>query len=117
MARLTLPLAAAVVALPFAFAHADTPSKGERLGTVHFPVSCAAQPEFNRAVAMLHSFWFPPANQAFRAIAAKEPACGMAWWGVAMVALGNPLAGAPSPQALKLGWDAVDKAKEAGAKT
>src|SRR5262249_42093783 len=64
-----------------------------------------------------HSFWFPPADQGFRAIAAKDPSCGMAWWGVAMVALGNPLAGPPTPQSLKLGWEAVQKAEAAGAKT
>jgi hypothetical protein len=115
---MTISLAAAAVALPLAFAQAHTPPDGaERLGDVKFSVSCAAQPEFNRAVALLHSFWFLPADQAFRAIAAKEPACGMAWWGVAMVTLGNPLAGPLTGQGMKVGWDAVQKAKAAGAKT
>ncbi len=117
MSRVSTLLAAAAVALPFA-AHAHTPPQGtERLGTVQFKVSCAAQPEFNRAVALLHSFWFQPADQAFRAIAAKDPSCGMAWWGVAMVMLGNPLAGAPTAQGLKAGLDVVEKAKAAGAKS
>ena len=33
----------------------------EKLGEVTFPISCspAAQQQFNRAVAMLHSFFFP----------------------------------------------------------
>jgi hypothetical protein len=118
MIRLAPPLAAVLTALPFALAQADTPPPGQRLGQVHFPVSCAgAQKDFDRAVAMLHSFWFPPAEAAFRGIAAKDPQCGMAWWGVAMVALGNPLAGTPSPQSLKAGWAAVEKAQAAGAKT
>jgi len=119
MSRITLSLAAAVMALPLTFAQADTPpgAPAERLGDVNFAVSCTAQQEFSRAVAMLHSFWFPPADAAFREIAAKDPQCGMAWWGVAMVSLGNPLAGKPSPQALKAGWDAVVKSKAAGAKT
>jgi tetratricopeptide (TPR) repeat protein len=117
MSRVSTLLAAAAVALPFA-AHAHEPPSGtERLGTVEFKVSCAAQPEFNRAVALLHSFWFQPADQAFRAIAAKDPSCGMAWWGVAMVMLGNPLAGAPTAAGLKAGLDVVEKAKAAGAKT
>lgn len=117
MSRVSTLLAAAAVALPFA-AHAHTSPQGtERLGTVQFKVSCAAQPEFNRAVALLHSFWFQPADQAFRAIAAKDPSCGMAWWGVAMVMLGNPLAGAPTAQGLKAGLDVVEKAKAAGAKS
>ncbi|MFO0987899.1 MAG: hypothetical protein U1F37_11115 [Alphaproteobacteria bacterium] len=117
MSRILTMLAAAAVSMPLA-AHAHTPPQGaERLGTVEFRVSCAAQPEFNRAVALLHSFWFQPADEAFRAIAAKDPSCGMAWWGVAMVMLGNPLAGAPTAQGLKAGLDVVDKAKAAGAKT
>jgi len=110
-------LIAAATALPLAFAHAQTPPEGERLGKVEFKVSCAAQPQFDRAVALLHSFWFLPANKAFRDIAAADASCGMAWWGVAMVTLGNPLAGAPSAQGLKAGLEAVDKAKAAGAKT
>lgn len=117
MSRVSTLLAAAALTLPLA-AHAHTPPQGtERLGTVAFKVSCTAQPDFNRAVALLHSFWFQPADQAFRAIAAKEPSCGMAWWGVAMVMLGNPLAGAPTAQGLKAGLDIVEKAKAAGAKT
>lgn len=117
MSRVSTLLAAAALTLPFA-AHAQThPEGSERLGTVNFAVSCQSQAEFNRAVALLHSFWFLPADRAFRQIAAKEPACGMAWWGVAMVMLGNPLAGAPTAQGLKAGLDVVEKAKAAGAKT
>jgi hypothetical protein len=117
MSRLATLLAAAVVALPLAANAHTPPGEGERLGKVNFAVSCAAQAEFNRGVALLHSFWFQPADQAFRAIAAKEPSCGMAWWGVAMVMLGNPLAGALTPQGLKAGLEIVEKAKAAGAKT
>ncbi len=118
MPRISSLLAAAAVALPLASVQAQEPPGGtERLGTVEFAVSYTAQAEFNRAVALLHSFWFPPADQAFRAIAAKDPSCGMAWWGVAMVALGNPLAGALTPQGLKVGGEAVEKAQAAGAKT
>jgi hypothetical protein len=111
-----LGLASSLAALSFAAAPASA-HEGDKLGQVTFPTSCASQPEFNRAVAMLHSFWFAPADQAFRAIAAKEPSCGMAWWGVAMVTLGNPLAGSLSPAGLKAGWEIVEKAKAAGAKT
>lgn len=120
MSHFRKALLLAAVSWPFAgpihFAQAD--SSTERLGEVHFAISCdAAQKDFDRAVALLHSFWFGPADAAFRDIAARDPQCGMAWWGAAMVALGNPLAGAPSAQALKSGWEAVEKAKAAGAKT
>lgn len=58
----------------------------ERLGTVHFPVSCRAElaPRFERAVALLHSFAYVPAAKAFQAIADQDPWCAMASWGVAM---------------------------------
>ncbi|QWT21146.1 hypothetical protein KPL74_03820 [Bacillus sp. NP157] len=58
----------------------------EKLGKVSFPISCAAgsQASFDRAVALLHSFAYGPATQAFREVAAKDPSCAMAHWGVAM---------------------------------
>src|ERR1700741_2606301 len=58
----------------------------EKLGTVNFPTSCSpqTQKDFERAVALLHSFAYSAAEKAFREIAAKEPDCAMAHWGVAM---------------------------------
>jgi len=91
----------------------------ERLGTVRFRTSCAAavQPRFDRAVALLHSFALDASVAAFTDVATADPACGMAWWGVAMSWLGNPLAGPPNARGLKEGGAAVEKAKAAGAKT
>ena len=58
----------------------------EKLGNVKFPTSCSAdvQQEFERAVALLHSFAYSAAEKAFRAVLAKDPNCAMAHWGVAM---------------------------------
>ena len=58
----------------------------EKLGIVQFPNSCSAdvQQEFERAVALLHSFVYSAAEKAFRVVIAKEPDCAMAHWGVAM---------------------------------
>jgi tetratricopeptide (TPR) repeat protein len=91
----------------------------ERLGKVDFPTSCtaAAQPEFERAVALLHSFWFPEAIKGFNAAAGTDPACGIAHWGAAVAWLGNPLAGPPTPRGLTEGSAAVARAKAAGAKS
>src|SRR6059036_647689 len=91
----------------------------DKVGTVHFATSCSAavQQDFERAVAMLHSFWFSASTSAFSAIAQSDPACGIAHWGVAMNLLGNPFGWPPSEAALKQGWAAVEKAKAAGAKT
>src|ERR1700716_1433003 len=59
------------------------------LGTVNFGISCApaVQTEFNHAVALLHSFEYDEARDAFVALAKKDPACPMALWGVAMTHL------------------------------
>jgi tetratricopeptide (TPR) repeat protein len=58
----------------------------EHLGTVSFPISCApqTQPDFNRAVALLHSFAFAAAHDTFHQIVSEDPQCAMAHWGVAM---------------------------------
>src|SRR3954454_2581015 len=58
----------------------------EKLGRVTFPTSCSpsAQQQFERGVALLHSFAYSAAEQAFRDLIKAEPACAMAHWGVAM---------------------------------
>ncbi len=58
----------------------------EKLGAVSFPISCApgVQNEFNRAVALLHSFAYAAADTAFRSVAKRDPHCAMAHWGIAM---------------------------------
>jgi hypothetical protein len=98
--------------------HEHPAGEPEKLGKVNFPVSCdaAVQLQFNRAVAMLHSFWYEKANEEFAAVAKKDPACGMAYWGIAM-ALYHPIWEAPGPAALKQGSEAVAKARLAAPKT
>jgi tetratricopeptide (TPR) repeat protein len=58
----------------------------EEVGSVHFSTSCRTNlaENFNRAVALLHSFQYEQARQAFTEIAQKDPQCAMAQWGVAM---------------------------------
>jgi len=55
------------------------------LGSVHFPVSCApaVQKPFEQSAALLHSFAFETAEQAFRQILQDDPRCAMAHWGIA----------------------------------
>jgi hypothetical protein len=90
-----------------------------RLGTVHFATSCntAVSKDFDRGVAMLHSFWFSAAIEAFNGVLKTDPACAMAHWGLAMSWWGNPFGGFRSPQAIQAGQAAIEKAKAAGAKT
>ena len=89
-----------------------------KLGKVSFPVSCdpSVQPQFSSAVAMLHSFWYEKANETFAAIAEKDSACGMAYWGIAMTYY-HQIWSAPGPADLKAGMASIQKAKSAGAKT
>ncbi|MBM3776182.1 MAG: hypothetical protein FJW37_13625 [Acidobacteria bacterium] len=89
-----------------------------RLGTVRFEISCgsSAQAPFNRAVALLHSFWYDEAERAFAEIAKNDPACGMAHWGMAMSNY-HPIWAPPTGAELKRGSEAAQKALAAGAKT
>jgi len=98
--------------------HQHPTGSPEQLGTVHFPVSCnaAAQKEFERGVAMLHSFWFEEAGKAFSNVTVMDPGCAMGHWGVAM-SLYHPLWDPPDTAALQQGWAAVEKAKSTGTKT
>jgi tetratricopeptide (TPR) repeat protein len=58
----------------------------EKLGSVSFPISCSplVRAEFNRGIALLHSFAYKTAEDSFRAVAEHDRACAMAHWGVAM---------------------------------
>src|SRR2546428_14178682 len=87
----------------------------DKVGTVHFPPSCGAavQQDFERAVAMLHSFWFSASTSAFAAVAQKDPGCAIAHWGVAMNPLRNPFGLPTSSQALPDSWAAVERASAA----
>jgi len=84
-----------------------------RYGTVHFSISCrpGAQEQFERAVAMLHSFFYPENVKAFEAILATDPDCAMAYWGLAISQRPNPLVPPWAPESLKRGLEAVQKGK------
>jgi tetratricopeptide (TPR) repeat protein len=91
----------------------------EKLGKVSFPTSCDpnVQAEFERGVAMLHSYWFNYARKTFEGVLQRDPACAMAYWGVAMDLLGNTLVGPPPRTDAEAAVDALEKARATGAKT
>ena len=91
----------------------------EKLGQVNFRNSCspAVQADLNRAVALLHSFWWGATTKAFNEVAQKDPSCGIAYWGVAMATLENPFVWPPTPKMLAEGSAAVARARAAGAKS
>jgi tetratricopeptide (TPR) repeat protein len=58
----------------------------EEVGSVHFSTSCSktVSDDFNRAVALLHSFQYEQSRQAFLQVSVQDPRCAMAQWGIAM---------------------------------
>ena len=114
-----LSVGACVAPVPPALAQHEHPAGDPgRLGKVNFSVSCdpSVQAEFNSAVAMLHSFWYEKASDTFADMAAKDPTCGIAYWGIAMAHY-HQIWSAPGPADLKAGVVSLEKAEAAGAKT
>jgi tetratricopeptide (TPR) repeat protein len=105
------PLLTILVVLPAAAQPAD-----ERLGTVRFPVSCAAasQAAFDRGVALLHDFWYEEARAQFQRLANGDPGCAMAHWGVAMTYF-HQIWDRPDAESMKLGWAEMRKAQSLSA--
>ena len=98
--------------------HTHQHDASEKLGRVNFRVSCkpAAQRQFNRATALLHSFWYEEAEKAYTGVAKSDPNCAMAYWGVAM-SLYHPVWAPPTTEELQRGRTAVENAKSIGGKT
>jgi tetratricopeptide (TPR) repeat protein len=94
-------------------------AESERLGKVTFPISCnpRVQGQFERGVAMLHSYWFTEAPKVFNAILQQDPTCGIAYWGLAVNYLGNSLSWTPPVKDSKAAWDLLEKARTVGART
>jgi tetratricopeptide (TPR) repeat protein len=90
----------------------------EKLGRVNFSVSCSAraQEQFNRAVALLHSFWYEEAEKVFTEVTVTDPSCAMGYWGIAM-SLYHPVWAPPTHAELEKGSAALEKARSIGVKT
>ena len=91
-----------------------------QLGKVTFANSCDAkvQKELQRAVAMLHSFWYSAGEKAFRHVLEDDPSCAVANWGIASLLMNNPLAGqGASPKAAETASAAIEQGRRTGAKT
>lgn len=93
----------------------QAPASQQQFGTVR-EASCSApvQTRFDRAVALLHSFEFGPASDGFDDVARADPFCGIASWGLALAAWGNPFAAAQkSPTQIRRGQEAIDRGRRA----
>src|SRR5437762_4357092 len=93
--------------------HVDAQGPTEQLGTVHLANSCApaTAPQFDRGVALLHSFEFGSAIRTFNEVLAADSTCAMAYWGIALSHWLNPmLAQTRGPAQLKPGREAAEAA-------
>jgi tetratricopeptide (TPR) repeat protein len=79
--------------------------KAAELGDVHFPTSCAAsvQSRFDYGLALLHSFEFKEAEEAFSTVENGDPKCVIAAWGIALATTERRGADAPKKD-LEKGW-------------
>lgn len=120
--RLVVPaILAVLIGSVSGFAQETHPHKhelSEKLGRVNFATSCAkpAQQKFNRAVALLHSFWYDEAEKAFNDVVQTDPKCTMGYWGVAM-SLYHPLWAPPLSVELQRAAAAMEKANATAAPT
>jgi tetratricopeptide (TPR) repeat protein len=84
---------------------------GDKLGTVNFDTSCrpTTRADFSRAMALLHSFEFGPAIDAFNKVLALDPDCAIAYWGIALSQWSNPFGGIKAGPLLERGLAAAQK--------
>ena len=82
----------------------------EGLGRAHMDISCSASVglEFDRALALLHNFWYARALERFEEVAKIDPQCAMAYWGAAMT-YNHPFWDPPSQQDEMKAWKLVQK--------
>jgi hypothetical protein len=86
----------------------------EKLGKVSFPVSCipSVQEQFNRGVALLHSFAYTPAEETFQSVARLDSHCAMAHWGVAMTYFHQLWEPPIAPAALSIAQKEIQQAQQ-----
>ena len=86
----------------------------EGFGQVHMDISCSPSVahDFDRALALLHNFWYPRALERFHDVLNKDPGCSMAYWGAAMT-YNHPFWDPPSPADEQAGWALVQQGQSA----
>jgi tetratricopeptide (TPR) repeat protein len=84
----------------------------EKIGTVSFPITCdhSVQKEFERGLALLHSFWYEEAQKSFKEVIDQDPHCAIAYWGQAM-SIYRPLWNRPTASDLQNGRKLIQAAQ------
>ena len=116
--RLLAPcLAAGLIALAGAAgALAQHGHGSEGVGKAHMETSCSpsVQVSFDRALALLHNFWYARALTQFQEVQKADPQCAMAYWGAAMT-YNHPFWDAPTREDEAAAWAYVQKGLKARA--
>jgi tetratricopeptide (TPR) repeat protein len=88
------------------------------LGHVHMDTSCSpsVSADLDRALAMLHNFWFARALEAFKKVIQADPQCAMAYWGAAMT-YNHPFWDAPTREDESAAWALVQRGRQTTKKT
>src|SRR5215831_8689453 len=86
----------------------------EGLGPAHMETSCAlaVSADFDRALALLHNFWYARALKRFNWVLKNDPECAMAYWGAAMT-YNHPFWDPPSQADEAAAWALVQKGLKA----
>ena len=94
-----------------AIARPDATPRDHGFGRVDMANTCApsVQDELQGALSKLHSFEADASD--FLAVTRRDPDCVIAFWGAAMSARGNPLAGVLDAASLRTGRGLIAKAK------
>ncbi|MBT8402008.1 MAG: hypothetical protein KJO98_16150 [Rhodothermia bacterium] len=91
----------------------------KEMGTVHFEVSCDDNvvDDFDRALALMHHMQYVESREAFEQISEADPACAMAYWGVAMTRFQPLWPSRPGVDQLKQGKEELQTARAIGIAT
>ena len=86
----------------------------EGFGRVQMNISCSATvaTDFDRALALLHNFWYARALARFKRVEERDPACAMAYWGQAMT-YNHPFWDPPSKADETTAWELVQEGMSA----
>ena len=89
-------------------AHANS-REAEGLGRVHMDIACSpVVADFDRALALLHNFWYLRALERFNQVPKNDPGCAVAYWGAAMT-YNHPFWDPQSQADKKSAWTLVQK--------
>ena len=119
MKRCALTLAVLLASPVVASGQHEQHAAAGKLGTVNFETSCqpATRADFNRGMALMHSFEFGPAIDAFNRVLSADPNCAIAYWGIALSHWSNPFTGLKTGPLLERGLAAVQKGLATGSPT